>query len=305
MRGRALAGVVALAMIWGTNFLLVDMALRGLSAEHVVLLRLALATLLLFAWLLLHRQWLPRNRRTWWRVAVLGLIGQALPWTLFAWGQQTVSSGLAGVYTGATPLLTVPLAYMLLRQRPSRMEVLGTAFGFAGIVIVLHPWETGLGGGILGQLACLGGAFCYALSFAYAGVLLRDATEAKLSLAAAQAFTSTVMLGGLGGHSLSLAPLSTTAVAVGVIGLGVGSAAAYIINYWLVATVGPVKASISFYLIPVVALITGFLLNGERFSPLELLGSALVILALVGLYEHERYGDDEQVPEAAEKAVSA
>jgi drug/metabolite transporter (DMT)-like permease len=291
MRPAALAGLITLALIWGTAFLLVELALQGTGPTGLVLGRMALAGALLLLLARIRRVALPGHRQTWLLLAGMSLIGQALPLVLFAAGQQRVTSALAGVYSGATPLLTIPIVWLILRVRPSAGEVLASVVGFAGLAVVLSPWDTA-GGSYLGQLFCLAGALCFGLAYAYATKLLILVNGDKLSLAAAQAVSGTAILlpvafvteGPGRGPALHL----TGVVVAAIVGLGLGSAAAFVINYWLIDRVGPVQASLAFYLIPVVAVMTGFAVRGERLTPNETVGSVIVVAALGLLYAFHR-----------------
>lgn len=288
MRPAELLGLVVVASIWGSNFLLVDVALDGLAPAQIVMCRLVLggATLLLVARL---RSASPRlTWRLWARVAALGLLAQAGPWLLFAWGQQSVSTALAGIYTGTTPLLTIPVVWLLLRRRPSRGEAYAAVIGFAGIAVVLSPWEVGPPSSVLGQALCLAGAVCYAAAFAYTGRLLASVETDRAALAAAQSLAAAVLLVPVGGGSLVRPAHTTATVILAVSLLGVGSGVAFLLNYWLVARIGPVQASLAFYLIPVVAVVIGVVFNAERLSLPQAAGTALVIAALATLYTWNR-----------------
>ena len=88
----------------------------------------------------------------------------AVPFLLFAYGETEVSSLLAGIFNSLTPLITLLFSLVVLPDEPPTAEkVAGIAVGFAGVLVVLAPWE-GLGGGsLLGALACIGAATCYGL----------------------------------------------------------------------------------------------------------------------------------------------
>ncbi|MGC4857287.1 DMT family transporter [Micromonospora sp. DT4] len=307
--------MISLAVIWGTAFLFVELALEGTGPTGLVLGRMALGGIVLLMLARFRHVALPRGRRTWLLLAGMSLVGQAVPLVLFAAGQQRVTSALAGVYSGATPLLTIPVVWLLLRVRPSPGELLASVVGFGGLAVVLSPWNTA-GGSYLGQALCLAGALCFALAYAYATKLLIVVKGEKLSLAAAQAVSGTLILlplvavteGPGRGPSLHL----TGTVIAAVIALGLGSAAAFVINYWLIARVGPIQASLAFYLMPIVAVATGFVVRGERLTASEAGGSAIILVALGLLYAFNRVrrgasdGSDrpvEQVVDATQSPV--
>ncbi|ACZ85880.1 DMT family transporter [Streptosporangium roseum] len=302
MRPADILGIGVLASVWGTNFLLVEEALEGLDPIQIVLIRLVLGAAALVLLARARRTALPHGGVVWLKLAGMGLLGQAVPWLLFAWGQREVTGALAGVYTGLTPLMTIPVAWLLLRERPTAAEVGATVIGFAGLAVVLAPWSGGERAPLSGQLLCLAGATCYALAYSYAGRLMRTLPDGKLSLAAAQALAASAIMLPAGSGQLAHPVRLTWLIALCLVLLGAGTAVAFLVNYWLIARVGPVRASLAFYLIPVVAVVAGLVARGERLNPNEALGSVLILSALAALYawERTREAGPAPVPDPAE-----
>ncbi|MGH9962754.1 MAG: DMT family transporter, partial [Pyrinomonadaceae bacterium] len=289
-----------LALIWGTNFLLVEEALEGLNPTQIVIIRLVSAGAILALLAGLQRIPLPKRGSVWTRLTVMGLIGQAIPWLLFAWGQQTVASALAGVYTGLTPLLTIPVASVLLRKQPTTAEVAASVVGFAGLAVVLAPWSENSSASLVGQLLCLVGAACYAVAYSYAAHIMKTVDESKLALAASQALAASAIMIPVGSGQLMEPMHVTLPITSCLILLGAGTAVAFLVNYWLIARVGPVQASLAFYLIPIVAAVVGILAKNERLSVNEVLGSVLILAALAALYLRERRAPQPNDVEATE-----
>ena len=253
-----------------------------------MLVRLFVGGGLLLAVALGLRARLPASAGVLGRLMVMGLVGQAFPWLLFTLGQQEVPSSLAGVYTGLTPLLTIPVTMVMLRTRSSRAELAAAGVGFAGLVVVLSPWaEQGMAS-LWGQILCLLGAICYALAFGYVGRLLRTVDLPKVSLAAVQALLAGVVMVPVGGTAAVRQPQLTGWVTLAALVLALSTAAAFLINYWLISRVGPVQASLAFYLIPVVAVVLGTAFLDERLTAAQLLGGLVIVGALALLYGWER-----------------
>ncbi|MEU4565369.1 DMT family transporter [Micromonospora sp. NPDC023956] len=291
MRPADLAGLISLAVIWGTNFLFVELALEGTGPSGLVLGRMILGSAVLLLLARIRRVSLPEGRRAWLLIAGMSLFAQAVPLVLFATGQQQVTAALAGVYSGATPLLTIPIVWLFLGSRPSAGEILASVVGFAGLAVVLSPWDTA-GGSYVGQLFCLAGAVCFGLAYAYTAKVLVLVKGDKLALAAAQAVSGVALLLPVTlvtegpGRGPALHP--TVLVVAAIVAMGLGSAAAFVINYWLVDRIGPVQASLAFYLTPIVAVAAGFAVRGERLTAHEAVGSAIVLAALGLLYAFKR-----------------
>lgn len=293
-----LAGIAALALIWGTNFILVAEALQGLNPAQIVFVRLGLAAGSLWLLVWIGKGSVPRSARSWWMLAGMGLIGQMLPWLLFGLGQREVTSSVAGFYTGLTPLLTIPAAWLLLRERPTRTETVVAMIGVVGLAVVLAPGGDAAAS-MRGQLLCLAGATCYALAFCYAARLIRELAGSKLVLAAVQALAGWLVMAPAGAGGL-LAPVRATWLIVLCLALlGVGTAAALVLNYWLVARIGPVRSSFAFYLVPVVAIVAGVAVRGERLGVHQVVGTAIVVGALALLYVWQRGVERRQLATAA------
>ncbi len=135
-----------LSVIWGFSFFFIKIGDQSLSPLWVVLGRLALGTATIWIVLASRRERLPRGWRTWGQLALIALLFNALPWTLFAYGELQVSSVLAGILNATTPLMVAPLAMLFLPDESATVRRLGgLAIGFLGVLAVLGVWS-GLGG---------------------------------------------------------------------------------------------------------------------------------------------------------------
>ena len=161
--------LLLVAVIWGASFMFIKVELdAGLAVVHVAWLRCALGAPALLAIVWLTRDRLPRERGLYLHLLVIAALMNALPFLLFAFGETEVSSLLAGIINALTPLITLLFSIVVLPDEPPTAEkVAGLGVGFAGVLVVLAPWD-GLGGGsLLGALACIGAATCYGLGFPY------------------------------------------------------------------------------------------------------------------------------------------
>lgn len=273
---------VVLAAIWGFSFLFIKVGDRGLPPMQVALARLLFGAVTLLVILALRRERLPRGASTWGHLAVAGLLFNAVPFSLFAFGETRVTSVVAGLWNATTPLLTMLVAVVALRQeRPTGSRIVGLFVGFAGVLILLGFWQ-GLGGGaLLGNLACLGAACCYALGFAYVRRYLTGSQISAVALSAAQVVCGAVEV-ALVTPLLSRAPASVTPevvlslAALGVLGTGV----AYVLNYSVIRAAGPTVASTVTYLVPLFSTAAGVLFLGEPVGWNEPLGGLVVILGV-------------------------
>ena len=162
MTRSALPRIVLLALIWGSAFLWIKLADRGLSPVEVTLARLALGAVVLFAIVRVRREAIPRSGPLWAHIAVAALFANAAPYLLFAVAEQTVDSSTAGIINATTPLWTVGLALAVRHQRSvTSWQAAGLIAGFAGAVLIFMPWRTA------GGLFSARGLECLAASVSY------------------------------------------------------------------------------------------------------------------------------------------
>ena len=175
------------ALIWGCSFLFIKVGLEALSPIHVAFGRQALGSVALLILAAVTRVRLPRDRRTWAHLFVVGLLMNSVPSTLFALGETHISSVVAGIINAVTPLTTILVMFLAFRSdRPTAATIAGILLGFAGILVVVGLWN-GVGSNeALGVLACLGAVACYGIGFPYIRRNLAPRGERPLALAAAQ-----------------------------------------------------------------------------------------------------------------------
>lgn len=280
-----LSALGLLALVWGCSFALIKVSLNALTPVQVASGRLLLGAAALLLVAASTRTPLPRGRRLWAHLAVVGALLNAVPFTLFAYGQQYVSSVLAGIINATTPLATLLVILLAFpEERPTRERIAGLAVGFTGVCVVLGVWDGFAGGEWTGVLACLAAVGCYGIAFPYARRHLSGTGQPPVALATGQLVTSTSMMLVpllLTGFT-PVAPV-TSDVVIAMLLLGVlGSGLAYVLNFHVVAVAGASTASSVTYLTPLVAAAVGVTLLDERISWHEPVG-ALIVLVGVGL----------------------
>jgi len=281
--------IVALAVLWGSGFFWIKLALDGLGPFQLTFARLALGALVLGAIVAVRRLPLPRTRAMWAHLTVAALISNAIPYTLFAVAEQTVASSLAGTINATTPLWTAVIAAGVGVERlASPRRVAGLIVGFGGALVLLSTWDGDVRGTLLGALACLGAAISYGLSYVYQARYVTNRGFPPLMLAFAQMIAATGLLAltlpVAGGEAPELSAKVIVAITVlGVLGTGI----AYMINYALITTEGPTAASVVTYLVPAVSVALGAAFLSEP-TGLNLLGGAVLILIGVALVQRRR-----------------
>jgi drug/metabolite transporter (DMT)-like permease len=191
----SVARLALLALLWGSSFLWIKIAVDGLSPVQLTLARLALGALVLLAIIRARGLHLPNSRVTWRHLAVAAMIANAIPYLLFAVGEQTVDSGLAGALNATTPLWAFGVGLAVrAERRASTKRLIGLVTGFVGALVILAPWRTGTTGSFFGALACLAAAASYGVSYVYMGRYLANRGLPPLVLSAAQLTAATGLL---------------------------------------------------------------------------------------------------------------
>ncbi len=271
-------------LIWGASFLFIALALTGLSPAQVATARAVLGAVTLLLLVLVTRDRLPAWGPVWGHLAVIGVMFCVVPYLLFSWAQQYVASGLASVYNATTPIMTALIAALVLRvERLDRAQVLGIGIGILGVIVIIGPWQgVELGGDLLPQLAMLGATACYGFSLSYMRRHLAATGLSALAMTAAYIGIAAVVLLALT-PLIGLEPVSLTPTVVGaVVALGaLGTGLAYVWNQNVVRAWGATRASTVTYITPVIGVLLGILVLGERLVWNEPVGAALVILGVL------------------------
>ena len=281
------AMLIALATVWGGSFFFNGVAVRELPVLTIVVARVALAAVILLAVLKLKGETLPGNRQIWAAFLGMGLLNNAVPFSLIVWGQQHIASGVASILNASTPLFTVLLAHMLTRdEKLTRGKLAGATIGFTGVAVMigldalLSP-----GSGVAAQLACLAGAISYALAGIY-GRRFRAMGVSPMATATGQVIASSllllpVMLVVDRPWTLAAPGPATAAALLGV--AAISTAFAYVLYFRLLATAGATNLLLVTFLIPVSAIVLGIMFLGESLLPKHVFGMALIGAGLAAI----------------------
>lgn len=280
MRTPQLIGLIALASIWGASFMFIKVMLDGMGPIAIAWVRLGGGAALVLAVAAARGARLPRGARVWFDIALLALLSSAIPLVLIPWGEQEIDSSLAGVLNGAMPLFVAVLAHRFLAgERLTGARSVGLALGFAGVMVVIGPDLLDVASeSTQGQLAVVAAT----LGYAAGAVLTRRrllGVDSTL-LAGAQSVIAFAMLTPLllAFESVPQPTDLSSRVLLASVGLAVlASGVAYIIYYWLLATVSATQAALVTYLIPVAAIFWGWLVLSEGVALSAAPGLALIV----------------------------
>jgi drug/metabolite transporter (DMT)-like permease len=282
MRPPNLLRLGVLALLWGSNFLLIAVALDAFRPLQIMAGRLVLGAAALLIILLMSGQRLPTEVTVWWHLLFTAVVGNVVPYYLFAWAEQTVASSLAGVLNATTPLFTLVIAVASGQEpRVTVDRVVGLVIGFAGVVVIMAPWQAGALGSLAGQLGVLAASACYGVVFVYQRRFLTGRGTPPLALAAGQMLVASAVV-ALATPAIAASPVAWSLVPVAALVLlgTLGTGVAYAINLRLVQDEGATNASTVTYLLPVVAVVLGAAFLAERITASVVIGTLVVFVGI-------------------------
>jgi len=273
-----------LSILWGGAFFFIGVAVRELPPFTIVLIRVALGALFLMPALkLLGGAW-PKSLGGWMPFLGMGLLNNVIPFSLLVAGQTYISSGLASVLNATTPLFTVLVMAGFGDEKLAACRVTGILLGLIGVVVLRAPWLDQAHGQTIGMLLCLGAALSYGFSGWWARRKLTGVPPVTSSVC--QLVSSTVVMAIIAAayDRPWLLPMPSAATVLSLIGLAaLGTSLAYIVFFQIINRSGPTNVMLVTLLIPVTAILLGFLVLGEPISMHETVGALIIASALLAI----------------------
>ncbi|RJF90164.1 DMT family transporter [Oleomonas cavernae] len=281
------AMLLLLSVLWGGSFFFIGIAVTGLPPFTIVLLRVALAAVVLNLAMPLMGLRMPRDGKSWAAFFGMGLLNNAIPFCLIVWGQTQIASGLASILNAMTPVATVVVAHFLTTdEKMTGNRLAGVLIGLAGVVCMIGPGVlSGLGDKVWAQAAVLGAT----VSYAFAGIFGRRFKAmgiSPLATATGQVTASSVLLAPVvllvdQPWTLAMPGLDVWAAVVGLALLS--TTFAYILFFRIMASAGATNLSLVTFLIPVSAILLGTFVLHETLAPKHFLGMALIGAGLAAI----------------------
>lgn len=273
--------LAALALIWGASFMFIKIAVRELAPATLILGRLGSAAVALaLVAVVSHggRRTLAELRAAWPWLVVVALVNTALPFWLLSWGETRIDSGLASIIQAAVPIFNALIAFGFFREaRVTGLRLAGIGIGFVGVALLVGAQPQGK---VLGAVAVVGMALCYAAGTLLAGRHLRGTPPLVVALASTAVSALAVLPAGVV-QAPRHAPAGETVAAVLALGV-LGTAVAYLLFFALIQRAGAPYATLVTYLIPPIALAYGAVFLGERFGA-PAFGALVLVLGGVAL----------------------
>ncbi|MEP3054012.1 DMT family transporter [Ascidiaceihabitans sp.] len=281
--GRAWAELLLLGLIWGASFLSIRIALDEVGPLTSVAHRTLWAMLVLWAVVAVMRLPLPRNPMTWFAFLVMGLLNNALPFTLMAWGQLHIESGLTSILNASTAIFgVIAAAIFFADERITPRKGIGVGLGFLGVTMAIgFENMRNLDLRSVAQLAVIAGTICYALAGVWARKMLGNQPP---QVAAAGMLTGSALIivpvawVMEGPMSLDLAP--RTMLAIGYYAI-VATAGAYLLYYRVLGMAGSGNLMLVTLLVAPVAIIFGATVLDEKLGANAYAGFAFLALGML------------------------
>ena len=283
MSGRAWIELTVLAILWGGSFLSIRVALDEIGFVTSVAHRVFWAMLVLWAVVLVRRLPVPKKPRIWGAFLIMGLLNNVIPFSLMAWGQLYIETGLTSILNAATAIFGVVVAAMAFRdERLTAPRVIGVCLGFFGVAVAIGLENMrNFNLQSLAQLAIIAGTISYALAGSWARAAL---SELSPQVAAAGMLTgsSVIMLPAAfvieGPPDLALGTGTILAIAYYALA---ATALAYLLYYRVLAMAGSGNLMLCTLVIPPIAIVLGAIFLGETLQPQAFAGFGLLAMGLI------------------------
>ena len=287
MTGREWATLLILAVIWGGAFMFIGVAVRHVDPLTYVWARLTIAAAGMFLFLKLKGEALNLPRQVWAPILLLALLNNALPFTLFGWGQTHIASGLASILNATTPIWGVLVAHFFTQdERMTPRKIAGVLLGFGGVATMIGPTLlANVGTDALAQLACIAASLCYAFAAVWArrfrrmGISPMSVTTGQLTAGALMMLPMAMLVDQPWAQPLPPATAVGAIVALALLCTALG----YVLYFRLIDSAGATNALLVTLLVPPFAILFGSLFLNEVLAPQDFFGLALIALGLAAI----------------------
>jgi drug/metabolite transporter (DMT)-like permease len=288
--------LLVLATLWGASYTFIRVAVATIPPITLIAGRTAVAGLLLLVIMHWRGVRMPRDAATWRRFLFQACLNSVIPWTMIAWGERTLEAGLATILNSTSPIFTFFLTLAVSRHEAlTSRKLFGVIAGMAGICLIVGVQAlAGFGEQLTAQIVTVAAAICYAGAAIFSrGFKGLD----PMAPAAGSLLCGAVVLIPLGlvvEQPWTITPSTNSILAL--LALAVFStAAAFVIYFRLIQTLGSVGTTAQAYLRVPIGVAIGVLFLGERLSPTAWIGLACVVIGVAAM----------TIPARTTKAASA
>ena len=278
------AMLLLLSFLWGGSFFFISVAVSELPPFTLVTMRVGLAAVTLWLVLLVSGYPIPKSPEVWRAFVMMGLLGNALPFSLIAWGQTHIGAGLASIINATTPIFTILIAGAFLSdEHITPRKMLGVTAGLAGVIVLIGPSALlELGTNTMAQLAVIGAAVSYSCATVF-GRRFKAMGISPLDTAVGQVTASTIILLPVVWFIDKPLQLANPGLQVwlAILALAIFSTAfAYILFFRILSSSGATNVVLVTFLAPVTASLLGWLMLDEQLQAKHFIGMGCIGLGL-------------------------
>lgn len=273
---------ILLGTIWGSSFMWIKIAIQEVGPITLVAFRAVFGLLFCIVVILILKVPLPRTRREWAPLLVIGITNIAIPFFLISWGELHIDSAVASILDATVPLFTILIAHFLLQDdRITLPKMLGLMIGFGGIIVLMSKDIGASSSSLLGQASVILASVFYAISAIYIRKTTIDTPGILRSAGPLVSATAIMWLGALVFESpVHIPQLGITWIALLFMGV-LGSGLAFVMAFYLIHEIGPTRTTMVTYLFPLGGIILGVIFLHEQLTWQVIAGAALIITSLV------------------------
>ena len=270
-----------LALLWGSSYLFIKVAVSEIPPVTLIAVRVSIAAIFLLIVMTWRREKFPRDLQTWRKLLVQSFLTSIGAWTVLAWGQQYVDSGLASVLNSTSPVFIYFITLFITRHESLNLtKLVGAVLGLLGVVLIVGVDAlAGLGQQVAGQLAAITGAILYACAAIYGKNFSQ--LPATITAAGTMVWASIILVPAsfMLEEPLSLSPSlkaigATISLSVFCTGI------ALLIYFRLIKTLGSLGTASQAYLRAGIGVLLGMIFLGEQITPVVGIG---LIMAIIGV----------------------
>lgn len=286
MSRRDLIIFITLSFMWSISFVFYRIGVPEFGSLAFASLRVIFAGLTMIIFLIVSSKDRAGIKERWKILTVVGLFSAAIPFILFSFSAQTVNAGVLAVLNAAVPMMSGFIASTFFNEKLAKKQIVGLIIGVIGVVILMSEslFSESESQDLSSNLLPMGYALLGAVGYAVGANITRNYLEdiSPVAITAGSLIIASLVMLPVAAYNFPYGASISVKAWVSVICIGVFSTAiALVFMNQLIKSIGPMRATSITLVIPIFAIILGYLLLGEALDIGAIIGSMVI---LVGTY---------------------
>ncbi|MAE33312.1 MAG: hypothetical protein CL493_03215 [Actinobacteria bacterium] len=267
--------ILLTSSLWGSSFLMMKYALEELDAYNISFYRILIGMIFIN---ILNFKKTNFPIRKHFQLSLVGILWMSFPFYLFAKAEETITSSLAGLINGSTPIFISLIAVLIFKDTILKKQIIFLFTGFIGIYFVSFGFSNAFEDFNLGAMLALLASVSYGFAANIVQSLIKEYGSLQtLKIALRYATVISFILLNIN-SSLSVPTYDISLFPMLMLGIG-SSGIAFLSFYNLIDDVGAIAGSITVYIIPIFSMIFGYIFLNETTQLIQLIGIATVIMS--------------------------